>query len=621
MFIKPKIKPKIKTSLIAALILSLFLFTILYIPSGSSAKAKATVQAQAQSIPKVPNVYITYPKLSFDKVVKTADLIAKVEIQSKISETSKKPYKTLFQAKLIEVYKGSLPKEKFIKLNQDGSSRIIVNDMPLFKSKEKLILFLQKDKGSANTFSVISGAANTFILRTNKSKSYVLKYGSYDIMLSSAQAINSTQFFNTEVQKFLSAVMQESFSLGKELNVFMENDFTKLIRQYVAESSSPFLVDYKVTAIDSGLLASSTQLGLDVFKSESMKQKSKNVIISPLSLFTALTVAMNGAKGQTLQQMKKIMGLESDSMDTLNGNMNALMNYANANKASGEPGVTNICNSLWINNTLQINDSYLKTVKKYYNSDTFNANFSSAQTVKDMNQWINDRTAGLLKNVVKSLDKNTALSIMNTLYFNGTWSSPFAESQTKKENFQLSSGSKIKVDMMNKEDTIGYYEDKQVKVGVFDYHNGSMMILMPKSDFSGYASSLKATDIENYNKNLERLSVKIKLPKFKVTTESKLEQTMINLGMTLPFDSDNADFSGILTDKSKLWISQLQQNCAVKVDEKGTEAAAVTIASIKLTCAIAASNKEFYVNKPFLFVIQGKGNMMLFIGKVENPTN
>ena len=90
------IKPKTKTSLMAVLMLPLFLFTIVY--TSSSTAAKALEQTQPKS--KLSNVYIAYPKLSFDKIVKNADLIAKVEIQSKISETSKKPYKTLFQAKL-----------------------------------------------------------------------------------------------------------------------------------------------------------------------------------------------------------------------------------------------------------------------------------------------------------------------------------------------------------------------------------------------------------------------------------------------------------------------------------------------------------------------------------------
>jgi serpin B len=343
--------------------------------------------------------------------------------------------------------------------------------------------------------------------------------------------------------------------------------------------------------------------------------------------------------------------LEGYTKDNLNAEMNNLINYTNASKASGMPGSTKIFNSLWISNSFKINDKFEKDTQKYYNSDTFRVDFSSPAAIADMNSWINMKTAGLLPKAISNLEKNTSLSIFNVLYFNGKWTTPFVKASTVKEDFLLSSssatatassasasasttapsGKKIKVDMMNAERMMNYYEDKKVKAGIFDYYNGSMMIIVPQGNFDEYISNFSTADIENYNKNKKYLKAKIKVPKFKIETKNSLNTTIKELGMLLPFDPAKADLSGInsgmnsginssVSEKGqKLAISQIMHDCVVKVDEEGTEAAALTSVILMGAALMPETTKEFYVDKPFVFVIQGNGNLMLFIGKVENP--
>lgn len=378
-----------------------------------------------------------------------------------------------------------------------------------------------------------------------------------------------------------------------------------------------------VSLTDEALINSSNKFGLDIFKEEIKNAKNSNLTISPISLFTCFSVVANGANGTTKKQIKEVMNLSNYSDDSLNAGMNNFINYINQKKTNNIKSATRIYNSLWIDKYYDVKDSFIKSAKIYYDSDSFKKVLTDKSTVRDMNQWIADKSNGLIKNPIAVINKDTVLSIFNVLYFKDKWLTPFDKSNTKKEKFVLASGSSIITNIMNDERKMKYYEDKETKVGILDYLNGKMMVLLPKGNINEFASKLTNTLIDKYNKEAETFTTKIKMPILNISNKNNLNNSLKKMGMLLPFDENNANFDNIKTNKMPLWISEVMHDCVVKVDEEGTKAAALTSVTIDTKCAVSSPTiiKEFYVNKPFIFIIQDNtSNLVLFVGKVENPS-
>lgn len=214
------------------------------------------------------------------------------------------------------------------------------------------------------------------------------------------------------------------------------------------------------------------------------------------------------------------------------------------------------------------------------------------------------------------------MTIFNVLYFKGVWVDSFSEEKTKSEDFHLKNGETVKVDMMNDERMIDYYEDENVQVGSIDYYNGKMLLLLPKGDIDEYIKMLDNELIKSYSNDFEYTNVDIKLPKFDVEYKNNLNDTLIALGMDDAFNPSSADFSNINQDNS-IFVSEVLHDCVVKVDEEGTEAAALTAIMLEATSMpiVPETVTEFHIDKPFIFVIQdNSSDMMLFIGEIQDPS-
>lgn len=250
-------------------------------------------------------------------------------------------------------------------------------------------------------------------------------------------------------------------------------------------------------------------------------------------------------------------------------------------------------------------------------------NFASDSAISAMNRWIEDKTHGKIENYITPFNSPPAMVAFNSLYFNGKWRSPFDKSKTQKEDFHLNNGGTVRVDMMNAEKRISYYEDDRIQAGQFDYYGCNMLVILPRGDAGEYVRNLNYAEILEAYSNLENMKVKIKFPKFNYRQKNKLADHLKAMGMLSAFDSMNADFTGI-ADRSagfNLYIDDISQECFISVDENGTEAAALT-SVVLLGSAVPKENvpPEFYLNRPFIYVVRDhRTGLILFMGKVENP--
>lgn len=368
------------------------------------------------------------------------------------------------------------------------------------------------------------------------------------------------------------------------------------------------------------------QTGYDVLNLLYSKNNKDNILFSPISLTSALSMLENGVSTVSKEEVMDVLHLDSD--ENLNASYNTLINhFINISNKDSEyaPTMTvNIANSFWFrNNDLKIKKEYIDIIKKYYDGDIYSVDFGDENTKDTMNLWIEEKTNGLLKDTIKKTIPDDVAYLINTLYFKGHWMMEFPEYLTSKDEFTLASNEIVSVDMMNIEDKFSYYESDEVQIISLDYSDASMYVILPKIGIDEFIDEYNSEDIGNMINNLNYESVDLHFPKFKFTNNNDLIDILKKLGMPSVFDQTTADFSEMIESGNNVFVSKVFQNTTIEVDEKGTEAAAVTVVAV--TDDSVAEYVEPVVmdcDKPFMFIIKDKlSGSDLFTGIVQNPLN
>jgi len=344
-----------------------------------------------------------------------------------------------------------------------------------------------------------------------------------------------------------------------------------------------------------------------------------NVLISPLSASLALSMAANGAKGNTLAEMQTTLGFSPssfspDEMNSYNQMLTTeLLDLDNTTQIS-------IANSIWVKQGFKVYDSFINVNKDYYNAEVRNLDFASSTAKDIINQWCADKTNQRIKNVIEEIPADMRLYLINALYFKGTWTSKFGKSNTNYEKFTNVDGSESTVPMMNQTSSFNYLQNDYFSIAEFPYGNGafSMVVLLP-AEGKTLDESLSGLTYDNWNEWILQMSgvdLKVKLPKFELKYDKDLIGDMKDMGMKDAFDGNKADFSKM--SAADLYVGILQQFAYIKVDEEGTEASAVTVVGMLDTSVGPLSPISFYVNRPFAFLIKEKSTgAILFIGKIS----
>lgn len=378
---------------------------------------------------------------------------------------------------------------------------------------------------------------------------------------------------------------------------------------------------YKDVQSITGIAEAINISGLDILKQRVNNNKDGNVIVSPLSIFSAFSLLSNGADGDTKKEIEKVFYMDSLGQQKLNEDMNALMNNMNKEREGMEnTGSISLYNSIWFDNGFNIREAFLNTAKSYYNGDVFKRDFGKSNTLNDMNEWADKKSEGLISKPFDRLSEQDRIILMNLLYFKGKWVNEFNREKTKVEEFYLKDNTSVKVDMMNKESMMSYYEDDEVKSCTLDYYNGRMILLLPNGSIDEYVSNLSNDKIKSYTEKQISSNVKLKLPKFDLEYKEDISDVLKQLGVNNAFDPENASFKLLHEDAAPLWVGRVLHDCVVKVDEEGTSGAALT-AVLMCGAGLPKETNELYINKPFLFIIQDNSGTNLFMGKVDNAAN
>ena len=379
-----------------------------------------------------------------------------------------------------------------------------------------------------------------------------------------------------------------------------------------------------ITEKSQKLVEADNAFGLDLFQLiYNDDETPTNFMISPLSISMALSMAYNGAETDTKEEMAKALRIEDFTREEINGIYQTLIQELTTN----DPKVAmEIANSIWYRNTYNVEQNFLDVNHTYFNAEVNAANFNDPATVDLINQWVSDKTHEKIPKIINEISPEMVLYLINAIYFKGTWRQEFNPESTQELGFKISENNYVVAEMMGREDTLNYLSNDTFSAIELPYGSGNfnMTVLLPNYDktVDDVVAQLNAKNWKSWQQNFKITNnIDIRLPKFKIEFDITLNQMLKLMGMELAF-TDLADFSGINPNRD-LFISFVKHKTFVEVDEKGTEAAAVTIIGFETTSVDPNEPQKitFHCDRPFLFAITEKtSGTILFMGKLGDPT-
>ena len=350
------------------------------------------------------------------------------------------------------------------------------------------------------------------------------------------------------------------------------------------------------------------------------KEAKEDYVISPLSMQFLLGMLLDGANGETAAQIANVLGYGAGEVEEVNKFcLSMLEQLPELDKKT----TLNIANAIFVDDGWPLNKSFVSTVGKYFKAEVSNLDFSdNAASLKAINGWSNTHTNGMIPKVLDEVDQRMLAYLMNAVYFKSQWVNQFPKESTIDEAFFYEDGSMSKVKMMKMECELPYYENDLFQLVSMPYGNGafSMMVLLPKllPDAESYtadiAAYLKKADWNKLRNSPSECKVDVWFPKFESKFKIRLNDILSAMGMPLAFG--NADFRAMSPDADCL--SFVQQDGAIKVDEEGSEAAAVSVAGMLKNTAVGDIPQVafFHADHPFIYLItEASTGTVLFAGR------
>jgi serpin B len=376
--------------------------------------------------------------------------------------------------------------------------------------------------------------------------------------------------------------------------------------------------DLVITPVEQQEVSADNAFTLKLFKNlDSANTTGNNLFASPLSASMALSMASNGAAGQTLTAMWNTLSFNGFPQDSVNNYYHALI----TNLPLLDPNTTvNVANSIWYTQALTVLSPFLKTNSSSYNAKVQTLDFSDPASVNTINNWVSAQTNGAIPSIVKQISAQDKMYLINAIYFKSIWNEKFDATKTSPQPFYLADNSTVQPSFMDGNVDFNRYNDNNVTVIELPYANRkfSMIIAMPTNGGNVHQllASIDSNKWKTWMAGLVPQKAEVKLPKFKFNYNINLNDPLTDLGMGIAL-GNNADFS-LITTTLPLQITKVLQNAYVDVNESGTTAAAVTV--VVVGTSVAAPSPNVTIDHPFIFAIrQVSSGLIMFTGTVNNP--
>ena len=333
-------------------------------------------------------------------------------------------------------------------------------------------------------------------------------------------------------------------------------------------------------AVDTNLVRANTIFGFKLLNTLRQSQQQNNArwqhnntLLSPFSLSVALTMARNGAVGETERAIVSALQLQALDPESINANYVYLQR---ALQAPDSKVTLEIANALWAADDIEFDPGFLNRNNQFLDTEIATLDFTEPTNVETINDSVNANTNGAIPSVVDAIDPQTIACLISGIYFKGSWQEEFDTSRTRDELFTLANGDKKHISMMRRTDWYPYYAGDQFQVVSLPYGNGQMgmYIFLPNrdTDLNTFLDRLNVEDWEGWMSRFSQREVSLVMPKFKLQYSVELKTALEQLAMGIAFDEDRANFSRMTTSSVPVFISYLTHTAVVEVNEEGTEA-------------------------------------------------
>jgi serpin B len=396
--------------------------------------------------------------------------------------------------------------------------------------------------------------------------------------------------------------------------------FAALIGAAAADAPAP-----AIPAPDPAVVKGNNQFALDLY--HHLRGTEGNQFLSPFSISTALAMTYAGARGQTADEMAKVMHFTLEPK-RLHPAFRALLAQASGAGRKAPPYQLSLANALWGQKGYGFLPDFLNITRANYGAVFKEVDFvgDAPQAVRFINEWVELQTRDKIKQLLTpdDVDRETRLVLTNAIYFKGNWADKFSKDSTHDHAFHVTTDRAFKVPMMHRTAKYPYLDGGSFQILELPYggHHLAMLVLLPKKvdGLAGLEKQLSGAWLAEQLPRLRSQKVIVSLPRFKVTRRYQLAKILGAMGMPSAFDPVAADFSGMSGSTRKLYVSAVIHKAFVEVNEEGTEAAAATGVVVKRGSDEVPIRTEFRADHPFVFLIRdNRSGSILFLGRVANP--
>lgn len=351
---------------------------------------------------------------------------------------------------------------------------------------------------------------------------------------------------------------------------------------------------------------------------QSSVEESKNTLISPLSVLSALAMTANGAKEETLSQMEAVFGMTTAELNEyFRSYMQAL--------PQGEKYKLNLANSIWFteDERFAVKEAFLQTNADYYGANVYKAPFDNT-TVKDINNWVKEKTDGMIPEILVEISKEEVMYLINALAFEAEWANTYTGNDVRNRIFTTEDGQNQDAEFMYGEENV-YLEDENATgfVKYYKDHKYAFVALLPNEGVSmdEYVKGLNGENVNRLLTNSLNATVRTAIPKFETEFAVEMSEVLSDMGMTDAFHEDKANFVDLGTsNRGNIYINRVLHKTFISVAEKGTKAGATTVVAMGDKCAVMEEEpKVVYLDRPFIYMlIDCESNVPFFVGTMMN---
>lgn len=385
-------------------------------------------------------------------------------------------------------------------------------------------------------------------------------------------------------------------SLGKETDTAAENNKTQATS--IADQQLAFALECFRKTLDGA-------------------EKEENAVISPFGVYRMLGTLCLGSEGKTKNEIAATMGRTGDDAAWIE-------QMAAVCKRLGQTEEVRLAGGVWIQNDYAIEPQFIEQLWSVSAQEVQKTDFSVAEAKETVNRWFKQKTDGRVPELLKEVSPETRLLLADAVTFRGEWKRAFDPKETRNGYFTDGQGKEVRYPMMEQEATFPYYKGEGFQYLEMPYKNDrcSMAVILPEKwdRYRSVEKELTSWKLAELRTKAEETEVSVRFPKFSLERNINLAETLRKMGIVEAFGTA-AEFRPLAAG-NELRLEQVAQGTFLKVEEKGTQAAAGTAAAFTLKSAPAKDIPLFYADRPFLYWIRDNTDgTILFFGRMIDPAS